>query len=182
MRLCKNFDSLWYSHWISLNFQDLYWSLQNSEDWMLPSTQTDVFDQMTAPVEHKCPKCKKDQKNKKKPMKKFEEMAHAGFSMFSAMVTAVLSTWNWRPLALYEVPDTIMTQATQIHVLFSDSFHHLFPRFSWFWFNAAKLIFGGRKSAELNYSAWWTKLETEQRVFTTFECNTQKDPKTNEWS
>lgn len=36
-------------------------------DWMLPSTQTDVFDQMTAPVEHK-------------------------------------------PLALYEVPDTIMTQ------------------------------------------------------------------------
>lgn len=88
-------------------------------------------------------------------------MARAGFSMFSAMVTAVLSTWNWRPLALYEVPDTIMTQATQIHVLFSDSFHHLFPRFSWFWFNAAKLIFGGRKSAELNYSAWWTKLETE---------------------
>lgn len=49
---------------------------------MLPSTQTDVFDQMTAPVEHKCPKCKKDQKNQKKPMKKFEEMARAGFSMF----------------------------------------------------------------------------------------------------
>ena len=32
---------------------------------MLPSTQTDVFDQMTAPVEHKCPKCKKDQKKQK---------------------------------------------------------------------------------------------------------------------
>eukprot|EP00913_Durusdinium_trenchii_P005554 g5175.t1 len=36
-------------------------------DWMLPSTQTDVFDQMTAPLEHK-------------------------------------------PLALYEIPDTVMNQ------------------------------------------------------------------------
>ena len=28
------------------------------KDWMLPSTQTDVFDQMTAPLEHKCHGCK----------------------------------------------------------------------------------------------------------------------------
>ena len=29
------------------------------KDWMLPSTQNDVFDQMTAPVEHKHLRCKK---------------------------------------------------------------------------------------------------------------------------
>ena len=45
--------------------------LSSFKDWMLPSTQNDVFDQMTAPVEHKHLRCNKQLQESNKTRWKF---------------------------------------------------------------------------------------------------------------
>ena len=102
--------------------------LSSFKDWMLPSTQNDVFDQMTAPVEHKHLRCNKTLQESNKTRWKFaastkkQQIPPNTFCLSNkkggvygdAKPPCRPMTWKHckpRPLALYEVPETIMVQA-----------------------------------------------------------------------